>query len=242
MKDKIFISYRRQDAKADARSIYQRLERTFGAKRLFMDVDTIQRGADFRRVLERHLEQSSVLLALIGPGWLSVDAQGRRRLDDPADCVRMEIANALKSGISVVPILLDGAKMPDASELPDDVRDLVYRQAARVSHDNFPRDMDSIERDLKRMRHSERSSLLPISVGICSILTIVGGAAFYLWPSSMGSLPPQIAKIDAARPSETAPAVGVAPPIASAESRQRPNIENKPEAKTKIGRASCRER
>jgi hypothetical protein len=149
MKRQIFISYRRDDARADARSIYQRLQGTFGTKKLFMDVDTIEHGRDFRKVIETHLANSAVLLVLIGRNWLGTgrDAQDRR-LDDPADLVRMEVASGLRRDIPVIPVLIDGAQMPSAKDLPEEIRELAYRQASRVTYENFASDMDRIERDL----------------------------------------------------------------------------------------------
>ena len=86
MVGRIFISYRRDDTAADARSVYQRMQRTFGSRQLFMDVDSIQRGRDFHKVLDDHLRKSAVMLAVIGPRWVDVrDADGNRRLDDPDD-------------------------------------------------------------------------------------------------------------------------------------------------------------
>jgi hypothetical protein len=140
MAGKIFISYRRDDSKADARSIYQRLSQTFGAERLFMDVDSIQKGRDFRNVLDEHLRKSSVLLAVIGPRWLiSSDSTGKRRLDDAADFVRLEIAAALERNIPVIPVLIDDAEMPKSEDLPDAIKALCMRQAATITHESFPR-------------------------------------------------------------------------------------------------------
>src|SRR5262245_9269861 len=107
MAGRIFINYRREDSRADARSVYQRLERVFGKNRLFMDVDTIQKGRDFTKVLDEHLAQSDVMLAIIGNRWLTAqDEKGARRLDDPDDFVRVEIARALDRDISVIPVLV----------------------------------------------------------------------------------------------------------------------------------------
>ena len=85
MAGRIFISYRRKDAKADARSIYQRLERDFGSRRLFIDVDTIDKGADFRVELAGALAVTSVLMVLIGKDWLTTsDGQGKRKTVEAA--------------------------------------------------------------------------------------------------------------------------------------------------------------
>ncbi len=180
---KIFISYRRDDAKADARSIYQHLERRFGAKSLFMDVDSIERGLDFREAIEADLADSVVMLAVIGPSWLSPGDDRRGPLDDPNNFVRMEIASALRRKIPVIPVLVGGAQMPDESDLPEDIRELVFRQAARVNHENFSGDMRPIERDLNKLiRRSRRWPWALIAALV--LLTGVGVALFQLDGSS----------------------------------------------------------
>jgi len=101
MRGKIFISYRRDDSASLALGIYQFLERQFGRNNVFIDVD-MQAGAKFPDLLERRLGECKILLALIGPRWLDArDDAGNRRLDDPNDWVRLEIARALKRGITV---------------------------------------------------------------------------------------------------------------------------------------------
>src|SRR5438876_7475462 len=118
MVGRVFISYRRDDTAADARSVYQRMQRTFGSRQLFMDVDSIQRGRDFHQVLEDHLRKSAVMLAVIGPRWSDArDADGNRRLDDPEDFIRLEVARALNRDIAVVPVLVGGARMPKSADL-----------------------------------------------------------------------------------------------------------------------------
>ena len=131
MPGKIFISYRRDDAKAEARSIYQHLAQTFGEARLFIDVDTIPKGLDFAIELENTLNETGVLLAVIGKSWLNqTDEMGDRRLDNRADYVRREIAHALQRGIPVIAVRVDGASMPSVAELPDDLSGLARRQGS----------------------------------------------------------------------------------------------------------------
>jgi formylglycine-generating enzyme required for sulfatase activity len=149
MAKSIFISYRREDAAADARSIYQRLKPKYG-KRLFIDVDGIQPGFDFSVVLNQYLARSAVMLVVIGPRWYDArDGDGRRRLDDPNDFVRLEIAQALSRNIAVIPLLVGGARTPKAEGLPVDLQSLVRRQARSISHENFSRDMEAVEDDLR---------------------------------------------------------------------------------------------
>jgi hypothetical protein len=115
---RLFINYRRGDAGQFAHRIYVRLGNTFGVDRIFMDVDTLRRGDDFRDALDEHLAQCHVMIALIGPLWLDCKTgEGQRRLDDPSDFVRREIAAALKKKIPLIPILLDQElTCPDSSD------------------------------------------------------------------------------------------------------------------------------
>ena len=120
---KLFISYRRDDSAGHAGRVHDRLEREFGRDLLFMDVDAIPPGANFVKVLGEEVAKCDVLLAIIGPNWLELrDEDGNRRVDNPHDFVRIEIAAALQRNIQVIPILLDGAKLPKVAQLPDELR------------------------------------------------------------------------------------------------------------------------
>ncbi|MGA7525361.1 MAG: TIR domain-containing protein [Acidobacteriaceae bacterium] len=136
----IFISYRREDAEDSARALYETLLREFGQDRLFMDVEAIALGSDFRQAVESSLDNCGVFLTIIGPTWLDArapnDPSGPRRLDNPGDYVRLEVATALKrgAGLPVIPVLVRGASMPSAAQLPDDLKDLAYRNALTLSH------------------------------------------------------------------------------------------------------------
>src|SRR5208283_4263525 len=99
----IFVSYRRGDTEGQARALCTELEKVFGEKSVFIDVDSIAPGRDFRIALRESIESCGAFLALIGPGWLNAkDPAGRRRLDDPKDFVREEIGIALKRDIPVL--------------------------------------------------------------------------------------------------------------------------------------------
>jgi hypothetical protein len=147
----IFISYRRSDSQADAGRIYDRLAEHFGESAVFKDVDDIPPGVDFRDYLKATLYQCSVVVAVIGPTWLSTtDEQGKRRLDNPTDWVRVEIQEALKrKDILVVPLLVGHAAIPKVDELPDVLKDLTYRNYREVRPDpDFRRDMSRLIKGL----------------------------------------------------------------------------------------------
>jgi TPR repeat protein len=145
MRKKVFISYRRDDSAGYAGRMHDRLMRDLGGEFLFMDVDAIPPGANFVKVLQDEVSQCAVLLAMIGAHWLDArDERGNRRLDNPDDFVRIEIATALGRDIPVVPILLDGAGIPKSDQLPDDLRELTLRNALEVRHASFHFDMDKL--------------------------------------------------------------------------------------------------
>jgi hypothetical protein len=154
VKTRIFISYRRSDAKAEARSIHQWLQGRFGREALFIDVDSVQRGRDFVNVLQDALAETGVLIALIGPRWL--DALDNRQIDEQTDYVRLEIATALKRGIPIIPIRIDGHPLPTEADLPDDLKPLVKLMAAIVTHESFARDMGDLQRDLEAILRPAR--------------------------------------------------------------------------------------
>ena len=134
---KIFISYRRDDSAANALGIGQYLEHEFGSKNVFIDVD-MRAGTNFPSVLEQRLAECKVMLVLIGPNWLNAkDDLGSRRLDDPYDWVRLEIATALKHQITVIPVRINGTDLPLKSALPEDIQGLLNYQAVSATHIGF---------------------------------------------------------------------------------------------------------
>ena len=159
----IFISYRRSDATKDARAVYERLGREFGARSVFMDIEGLQYGDDFVEALAQQLTDCQVVLALIGPTWLSAtNSLGQRRLDDSADFVRLELATALnRKDLRVIPVLLDGSRLPNEAELPDDLRLLTRRQAMPLRDTSFDADMQHLCRSLRRLLSSPSSHPTP---------------------------------------------------------------------------------
>jgi ankyrin repeat protein len=138
----VFISYRRNDAAGSAGRVYDRLVDRLGRERVYRDVDSGQPGEDFVETIGRKVRECDVLLALIGPGWLrSVDEAGGWRLANEDDLVRVEIATALDRGIRVIPILLEGAKLPRAGDLPSSLAKLAHRNAVEVRDTHFDQDV-----------------------------------------------------------------------------------------------------
>jgi flagellar biosynthesis GTPase FlhF len=138
MSGQIFISYRRDDSSAWAGRLSDRLSSHFPSNQIFMDVDTIEPGIDFVEAIEESVGSCDVLIAVIGTRWLnSSNPAGKRRLEIPEDSVRVEISTALKRGIRVIPVLVEGATMPEAADLPDELKALVRRNALKLSHDRF---------------------------------------------------------------------------------------------------------
>lgn len=114
----------------------------FGPRSVFMDVTAIEPGRDFRKAIDQSVATCSVLLAMIGQEWLdSTDSEGSRRLDDANDFVRIELASALQRDIPVVPVLVRGAKMPRVEHLPDDLKELAYRNAVELTHARWKSDV-----------------------------------------------------------------------------------------------------
>jgi hypothetical protein len=140
---RVFVSYRREDSRHVAGRLADHLRTRF---QLFMDVETVQPGSDFTQAVGRAVGESDVLLAVIGQQWSAVrDEHGRRRLDDMGDWVVFEISAALQRGITVIPVLVDGARMPAAVELPPALQPLASRQAVYLRHESFADDATRLE-------------------------------------------------------------------------------------------------
>ena len=161
MDGQIFMSYRRDDSAASAGRLYDHLKGHFASNHIFMDVDNLDAGIDFVEAIGESVGSCDVLIAVIGERWLiSSDEEGRRRLDNSEDFVRVEIATALKRGIRVIPALVEGASMPRPGDLPDDLKSLVRRNALEVSHTRFRADSErligAVERALENAKAEQR--------------------------------------------------------------------------------------
>ncbi len=146
-----FISYRREQSAWPGRILCGELTKRFGESSVFIDTDSIDAGQQWPHQIENAIRRSSVVFVLIGPGWLDVrNADGDRRLDDPGDWVRLEIEAALAApNVVVVPVLLDGATVPDAKDLPESLRPLAERNAVPLTPDGWGREIDDLVESLR---------------------------------------------------------------------------------------------
>ena len=150
-RNKVFLSYRRADSQSWTGRLADDLREYLGADRIYRDVDAMRKGEDYERLIDEAIATSRVTVAIVGPGWLeSRSADGKRRLDEPHDMVRMELEHSLKSGIAIVPVLVGGARMPSPGDLPHSLRSFA-RLDAQVLRDedwryDFGRLLETLER------------------------------------------------------------------------------------------------
>jgi len=132
---KVFVSYRREDTAGHAGRLFDAIVARFGDDHVFMDVD-LQPGVDFVSRIEETIDRSAVLLVIIGPKWATVTkaGEGQPRLSDPRDYVRLEVETALaRPDVQVIPVLVGGAQMPVAEQLPESLQPLRRRNALELS-------------------------------------------------------------------------------------------------------------
>jgi hypothetical protein len=210
---KIIVSYRRSDS-AMAGRIFDRLAQHFGKTNLFIDIDNVPFGVDFRKHIDDALQASNILIAVVGEKWLGPQAGGKRRILNEADPVRVELETALRRGITVLPVLLDGTSMPDPAELPDTIRDFAYRNALEVeSGRDFNIHVERLIRAVEQIvggkampdapAPSEVSPLLsrapsktrrrpwPLILGLIGLLTVAASALWFGrdWIQTAGTSP-----------------------------------------------------
>lgn len=153
----IFISYRRDDSEGWVTGLAHTLRERFGADQVFRDIDTLAPGLSYTQAIEQRLAQCSVVLVIIGPRWLAAtDKAGRRRLDDPRDLARLEVATVLRREIPVVPVLVGRASMPTPEELPEDLQELTYRHAYDLSDRRWDYDLEELIRILEGPAYLDR--------------------------------------------------------------------------------------
>lgn len=148
----IFISYRHEDAPAHAGRLYDGLEEVFGPDQVFMDVGTLEPGTNFVKKIESAVGSADALLVVIGRGWLTAkNVDGERRLDDPEDFVRLEVALALAGEAVVIPVLVGGAVMPAEEDLPPDLVPLAHRHALTLFDTDWRSGQDRLVAVLRRI-------------------------------------------------------------------------------------------
>jgi hypothetical protein len=149
----IFISYRRGNDSYCAGRLYDHLVHHFGDDRVFMDVDSIDLGVDFTEVIDRKLSQCAVMLVVMGATWATVTgSDGRPRLENPNDFVRLEVQTALaRNEVRVIPIYFEGAAPPVESQLPDTLSALAQRNGINISHEGFSSDFGRLLKSIQRV-------------------------------------------------------------------------------------------
>ena len=182
----VFINYRREDSAPYAGRICDRLESAFGSEHVFMDVEDIAPGADFAEAIDKTVGSCDVLVAIIGPRWVELL---KSRLGE-RDFVGYEIAVALNRGVTVIPVLVGGAKMPLQSELPPELAALTRRQAISMRDSGFDQDANDLVRSVQRAtgggRSGKRLAYSVIAAGI--VIAIVGSALLLLRSRQQASL------------------------------------------------------
>lgn len=186
---RVFLSYRRDDAGGYAGRLTDALLQRLGPKSVFQDVTAISPGQDYTVAIERALAESDAALVVIGPGWLTAATpQGTPRLLEAGDYVRLELARALERDIRVIPVLVGGARLPEAAELPDDLQGLVQRQALELHDETWHHDVDGLVRSLRgepTVPVHRRRRWLAAGTALIALLAL-GAGAWLLWGSGTG--------------------------------------------------------
>ncbi len=190
--NRVFISYRRDDAAGYAGRLEEALEQRLGHGSVFRDVLDIAPGADFVLAIRQRLAGAQTVLVLIGPRWAGGDAPGTRRIDDVQDFVRLEVQEALTSSAQVIPVLLPGARMPAEAELPEPLRPLARRNAMSLGDTHWGADIDRL---LAAVGVTPSRRFRPWALGAPLLAVAVAGGGWLL-----RSPPPQ----EAPRPPDAA--------------------------------------
>jgi hypothetical protein len=182
----IFICYRREDSQLVTDRIFDHLAQHFPRKSLFKDVDNIPPGVDFRTYIENAVKESAVMLAVIGPDWVSAkDATGRRRLDNPTDFVNVELSSALELQRRIIPVLVRGARMPTTDELPPALKSLADINALPVRSDpDFTGDFARLRRALDAIVGRRYRNWIALLVATAVFAAVMGTAWYEVWRPS----------------------------------------------------------
>jgi hypothetical protein len=211
----IFICYRREDSQFITDRVFDHLARHFSRKDLFKDVDNIPLGADFRTNIENAIRQSTIVLAVIGPSWLSAkDSTGQRRIDNPNDAVHVELSSALQLKRTIIPLLVGGAQMPTADGLPPALQPLAYFNGLLVRSDpDFASDIQKLRRALQRVDGRWYNGWIAWA-WVATVAVALGGVV--LWHSAVSQpprpSPPSIGPVSGPRSDSPPPAPPSTPP------------------------------
>jgi hypothetical protein len=160
----IVLSYRREDTITFTGRLRDRLAASFGGGQVFMDITSIPYGPDFKKQIEETLSSCDILIAVMGKRWLAA-TDGKRRIDDPEDFVRLELKVALRRKICVIPVLVNGARMPLKKELPKELASLCRRNAMEIGDKTFEAGVHELIETIKNQRrHSPARRILRIAV------------------------------------------------------------------------------
>ena len=238
----IFISYRRDDTEGEAGRLYDDLVRAYGDASVFMDVAGINPGIDFRKAIDDNVATCGVLLAMIGPQWVTIkNSAGQLRLEDANDFVRLEVASALARNIAVIPVLVHDAIMPHPDQLPDNLKDLAYRNSVELTHARWNSDVQLLTKALQQYVapasaspseqpvHATVSVQLPpanapvetpakepskvglIAGGAIAALLVLGVGAYFAFRSPANPAPSGTVATQAADPQPMTPSSGPGP-------------------------------
>lgn len=182
----LFISYRRADSGEITRLIHRRLAKRFGDENIFFDIDSIALGSSFREVIADAVNHSDALIAVIGDKWVDIAGKdGRRRIDDKDDLVRIEIETAINnSKVLVVPLATNGADIPEADRLPQSIKDLALRNGGVVRPPpDFDSDMSRLIQGLEKgaIAPWSRAAKISISWGWVMVMVVILLAPVSFW-------------------------------------------------------------
>jgi TIR domain len=188
---RVFLSYRRGDVGGYAGRLTDALQQRLGAKNVFQDVTAIAPGQDYTAAIDRAIDTSDAVLVMIGPGWLTAATpQGAPRLFEADDYVRLEVGGALRRSVRVVPVLVGGASLPAAAELPDELKGLDQRQAVVLHDETWHQDVDGLVRSLRGEPTAPTSrSRRWLVAGAVAVVLVVSGVAVWWWRPGNGGQP-----------------------------------------------------
>ena len=185
MPGKIFINYRREGTADTAGRLYERIAQAFGHKNLFVDCV----GVDLNARLNNQVAKCQVFLTVIGPSWLDAkDEAGQRRIQSTDDFVAVEIIAALAQNIPVIPVLVDGTPMPQASELPHSLKPLARCQAVEVRRDHFDQDAEALVERVREALDNKASLLarwrarIMAGAAVAALLILIGTGTYIIAP------------------------------------------------------------